>query len=58
MAGVGVLGPCAEALPALHGDERHLVEEPTLKDIQAKLHRHGLPGEDALWHRILHDMGS
>src|SRR3984957_20210751 len=37
------------AMPALHGDERHIVEEPSLKDIEARLHRHGLPGEAALW---------
>jgi hypothetical protein len=45
------------ALPALHGDERHIVEEPSLKDIEARLHRHGLPGEAALWNHVLHNAG-
>jgi hypothetical protein len=41
-------------MPELPGDARHIVEEPTLREIEAHLHRHGLPGEDALWHRELH----
>jgi len=41
-------------MPELPGDARHIVDEPTLKEIEARLHRHGLPGEDALWHRELH----
>jgi hypothetical protein len=45
------------AMPDLPGDARHLVEEPTLREIEARLHRHGLPGEDVLWHRELHDAG-
>lgn len=42
------------ALPGLLGDERHIVEEPTLKEIDERLHRHGLPGENVLWHGVLH----
>jgi hypothetical protein len=36
-------------LPHLPGDPRHIVEEPNLKLIEWHLHRHGLPGEAALW---------
>ena len=34
----------------LPGDPRHLVEEPTVEEIEAKLLKHGLPGEAAQWH--------
>jgi hypothetical protein len=37
----------------LPGDPRHRVDEPTLKEIEVHLHRHGLPGESALWHAEL-----
>jgi hypothetical protein len=40
-------------MPDMPADERHDVEEPTLKVIEAHLHRHGLPGEELLWHREL-----
>jgi hypothetical protein len=46
-----------KAMPGLPGDERHIVEEPTLREIGTRLHRHGLPGEDLLWHEILHQAG-
>ncbi len=36
-------------LPALPGDVRHNVVEPTEARIEEHLHRHGLPGEGALW---------
>jgi hypothetical protein len=36
-------------MPDLPGDPRHRVEEPTLKKIEARLRRHGIPGEAALW---------
>jgi hypothetical protein len=44
-------------MPELPGDARHIVEEPTLKEIEAGLRRHGLLGEDALWNRELHRPG-
>lgn len=45
------------ALPQLHGDERHLVREPTLSEIGDRLHRHGLRGEAAHWRHVLHGCG-
>ena len=45
------------AMPGLPGDERHIFDEPSLKDIEARLHRHGLPGEAALWNGVLHHLG-
>jgi hypothetical protein len=42
------------AMPALRGDERHLVEEPTLRHIEVRLLRHGLRGEAARWSHALH----
>jgi hypothetical protein len=44
-------------MPGLPGDERHIFDEPSQKEIAARLHRHGLPGEDALWHGVLHHAG-
>jgi hypothetical protein len=44
-------------MPSMHGDERHIVVEPSLKEIEAHLHRHGLPGEAALWNSVLHHVG-
>jgi hypothetical protein len=44
-------------LPDLPGDPRHRVEEPTLKLIEWHLHRHGLPGEAALWMAELRHLG-
>jgi hypothetical protein len=45
------------SLPHMHGDERHIVEEPSLKDIEDHLRRHGLSGEATLWLSVLHDAG-
>jgi hypothetical protein len=39
-----------KVMHGLPGDPRHKVDEPTIKEIEAKLARHGLPGEAALWH--------
>ncbi len=39
--------------PYLPGDPRHLVTEPSENEIAAALKTHGLPGETALWHRVL-----
>ena len=35
------------------GDPRHRVDEPTLVEIDARLRRHGMPGEAELWHRVM-----
>ena len=40
-------------MPELPGDPRHVVDEPSLKEIDAKLHRHGIAGEAKLWHEVL-----
>jgi hypothetical protein len=45
------------AMPHLHGDPRHRVDEPTLKEIEAHLQRHGLEGEAALWGSELRHLG-
>ncbi len=45
------------AMPSLHGDERHIVQEPSLREIEAGLHNHGLHGEAALWNSVLHHVG-
>jgi hypothetical protein len=39
-----------KVMPHLPEDPRHIVEEPTIKQIEWHLHRHGMPGEAALWH--------
>jgi len=39
--------------PALEGDPRHRVEEPSLERITAGLHEHGLHGEVDLWQQVL-----
>jgi hypothetical protein len=44
-------------MPSLHGDPRHRVDEPTLHDIAEKLRRHGIPGEESLWHSELERIG-
>jgi hypothetical protein len=36
-------------MPELHGDPRHKVAEPTATQIGARLQRHGIAGEAALW---------
>jgi hypothetical protein len=38
-----------KAMPHLHGDPKHRVDEPTMGQISERLHRHGIPGEAALW---------
>jgi hypothetical protein len=39
--------------PELPADPKHAVHEPSRKEIAAGLQRHGLPGEDELWLRVL-----
>jgi hypothetical protein len=39
--------------PQLPGDPRHRVQEPGFEKIAARLDQHGLPGETALWQRVL-----
>jgi hypothetical protein len=42
----------------LPGDPRHKVDEPSIHEIREKLLRHGLAGEDELWHAVwLHPKG-
>jgi hypothetical protein len=36
-------------MPDMPGDPRHKFDEPTLKHIEAQLHRHGIPGEASRW---------
>jgi len=36
-------------MPALPGDPRHCVATPTLRRIEARLEKHGIPGEASLW---------
>lgn len=42
-------------LPHLPGDPRHTVEEPTEAEVAAKLDRHGIAGETALWRGVVND---
>ena len=44
-------------MPELPGDPRHKVDEPTLKQIESHLLRHGLPGEATLWNTELRHHG-
>jgi hypothetical protein len=46
------------AMPHLPGDPRHRVDEPTLKQIEAHLRRHGLAGEASLWSSELRHLGN
>lgn len=39
--------------PALPGDPRHVVTEPTLAQIGDHLRQHGHPGETELWQQVL-----
>jgi hypothetical protein len=39
-----------KVMPSLPGDPRHIVEEPTIGQIEWHLHRLGYLGEAALWH--------
>jgi hypothetical protein len=39
--------------PDLPGDAKHAITEPTLDEIAAHLHTHGLPGEPGLWRSVL-----
>lgn len=39
-------------LPQLPGDPRHVIEEPSLAQIDAALTRHGHPGEARLWSAV------
>ena len=41
------------ARPEWPGDPKHLVTEPTLDEIAARLDAHGIPGETALWRAVL-----
>ena len=42
-----------KVMPGLPGDPRHVVDEPSLDEISARLKRHGIPGEAGLWHEAL-----
>lgn len=44
-------------LPELPGDPRHVVKEPGEETIAGNLDRFGLPGETALWRRVLAECG-
>jgi hypothetical protein len=39
-----------KVMPDMPGDPRHKVDEPGIREIDAALQRHGLPGEAKLWH--------
>ncbi len=39
--------------PDLPGDPRHVIREPSIGEIEAKLREYGFPGEAELWLRIL-----
>jgi len=41
-----------KVMPELPGDPRHVVDEPSPEEIEARLRRHGIPGEAALWHDV------
>ena len=45
------------AMPDLTGDPRHRVAEPALKQIEARLRKHGIPGEALLWSSELMRLG-
>ena len=45
------------ALPELPGDPKHVVEEPTLEQIAAKLDEHGHRGESGLWRKECENAG-
>jgi hypothetical protein len=40
-------------MPDLPGDPRHSVRIPTIRQIEARLRRHGIPGEAMLWTSVL-----
>ena len=40
-------------MPDLLGDPRHHVRMPTLREIEARLRKHGIPGEAWLWTSVL-----
>jgi hypothetical protein len=42
-------------LPHLTGDPKHDVIEPTEAEVAAKLERHGIAGEVALWRTVVND---
>ena len=44
-------------MPDMPEDPRHVVDEPTLKEIDSGLKRHGMPGEAALWHHDYTQVG-
>jgi hypothetical protein len=44
-------------MPDIPGDPRHKVNLPTLRQIDARLKRHGIPGEAALWRSELRRLG-
>jgi hypothetical protein len=39
-----------KVMPHLPEDPRHIVQEPTIRQIEWHLRRHGYPGEADLWH--------
>jgi hypothetical protein len=46
-----------KAMPDLPGDPRHKVHMPTLRQIEARLQKHGIPGEALLWRSELKHLG-
>lgn len=44
---------CRVVRPEYPDDPKHLVREPTVEEIAAKLDAHGIPGETALWRAVL-----
>ena len=46
-----------KVMPELPGDPRHRVRIPTSRQIEARLRRHGIPGEAMLWTSVLKSSG-
>ena len=44
---------CRAVRPEFPADPKHKVTEPTIEEIAAQLHTHGLPGEAKLWRGVL-----
>ncbi len=44
---------CRVVRPEFGPDPKHVVTEPTVDEIAALLHKHGVPGETAVWRAVL-----
>jgi hypothetical protein len=44
--------------PEFPGDPLHAVNEPTVDEITAKLTKHGIPGEVAVWQSSMQKAGA